>query len=183
MNAVLHPLLTIEDYLAAERVNAVRHEYAGGQVFAMTGASKRHNRICLNAAMELRAARQPCDIHMADVLVRIEQVFYYPDVMVVCEPNDHPYVETNPCLIIEVLSDSTEGIDRREKLQNYQRIPHLQAYLLIAQSERRVEVFRRSGGLWAREVHSASGMIALDCPQTMLGLDRVYEGTGVPCLS
>lgn len=181
MNAVRRqPLLSVDDYLAGERVSEVRHEYAAGQVFAMAGGSKRHNRISLRLATLLQAGAGPCVTHMADVLVRIDQVFYYPDVMVVCEPNSDAYVETNPCLIVEVLSDSTEAIDRREKLYNYQRIAHLQAYVLVAQNERRVDVFRRAGKVWTFETHTGESEITLDCPDLSFTLEALYHGTDVP---
>lgn len=181
MNVVKRqPLLSVEDYLAGERLSVVRHEYAAGQVFAMAGASKRHNRICLRLAGILEAGAGSCLTHMADVLVRIDQVLYYPDIMVVCEPNSDAYVETNPCLIVEVLSDSTEAIDRREKLYNYQRISHLQAYVLIAQNERRVDVFRRAGKIWTFETHTGDSEITLDCPVLSFTLEQLYGGMDVP---
>ncbi len=174
------PLLSVEDYLARERISDVRHEYVAGLEFAMAGGSKRHNRISLKLASLLQAAAGPCITHMADVLVRIDQVFYYPDIMVVCEPNSDAYVETNPCLIVEVLSDSTESIDRREKLYNYQRTAHLQAYVLIAQNERRVDVFRRAEKVWTFETHTGDSEIALDCPKLSFTLEQLYSGTDVP---
>ena len=181
MNAIKRePLLSVEDYLAGERVSEMRHEYAAGQVFAMAGGSKLHNRISLKLASLLQAAPGACVTHMADVLVRIDQVFYYPDVMVVCEPNTDAYVETNPCLIVEVLSDSTESIDRREKLYNYQRIAHLQAYVLVAQNERRVDVFRRAGKIWTFETHAGDSEITFDCPVLSITLEQLYGGMGVP---
>jgi len=183
MNVVKRkPLLSVDDYLAGERVSDVRHEYAAGQVFAMAGGSKRHNRISLKLASLLQASAGPCITHMADVLVRIDQVFYYPDLMVVCEPNSDAYVETNPCLIVEVLSDSTEAIDRREKLYNYQRIAHLQAYVLVAQNERRVDVFRRAGKVWTFETHTGDNEITLDCPALSFTLDQLYSGMDVPAI-
>ena len=190
MNVVQIPLLSIEGFLQAERTSEVRHEYAAGHIFAMAGASKRHNRISSNACVSLKSHAGGCDVYIADVLVRIDQVLYYPDVMAVCVPSVDPYVETNPCLIIEVLSDSTEAIDRREKLFNYQRIPHLDAYLLVAQNDRRVDVYRRAKSSnnenapqWTLESYTASGLIPLACPKMLLSLDVLYDGTDVPCLA
>ena len=189
MNAVQIPLLSIEDFLKAERSSQVRHEYAAGHIFAMAGASKRHNRIASNACASLKANAGECEVFFADVLLRIDQALYYPDVMAVCVPSIDPYLETNPCLIIEVLSDSTEAIDRREKLFNYQRITHLDAYLLVAQNDRRVDVYRRASGSgkgaahWTLESYTASGLIPLTCPDMMLSLDVLYDGTDVPCLA
>lgn len=175
-NAVPMLQVSIEDYLSAERSSPVRHEYVSGTVFAMAGASKRHNVISLNVASALRLSRE-CMTRMADVLVRIDQAFYYPDVMVVCEPNSDAFVETSPCLIVEVLSDSTEAIDRREKLNNYRKISHLKAYVLISQHARLVEVYRRSGIGWLLETYQGDQVIQLDCPKTGLSLDTTYDGT------
>ena len=181
--AQLSPQMSIQEYLAFEEKSTVKHEFAAGQVFAMAGGSKRHNRISLRLATLLQAGAGPCVTHMADVLVRIDQVFYYPDVMVVCEPNSDDYVETNPCLIVEVLSDSTEAIDRREKLYNYQRIAHLQAYVLVAQNERRVDVFRRAGKTWTFETHTGESEVTLDCPVLSFTLEQLYVGMDVPANS
>ena len=149
MNAVKRqPLLSVDDYLAGERLSEVRHEYAAGQIFAMAGGSQRHNQLIFRLPQILGPSLAGCRGYVSDMKLRIDQVFYYPDAMVVCQPNNEPYFETEPCLIIEVLSDSTESIDRREKLYNYQRIAHLQAYVLVAQNERRVDVFRRAGKIW-----------------------------------
>ena len=97
--------------------------------------------------------------------------------MVVCEPNSDAFVETTPCLIVEVLSDSTEAIDRREKLNNYRKISHLKAYVLISQHARLVEVYRRSGIGWLLETYQADQVIQLDCPKTDLTLSAIYDGT------
>ena len=173
------PLLqvSIENYLAGERISQVRHEYVSGTIFAMAGASKRHNVISLNVASSLRTASRECVTRMADVLVRIDQALYYPDVMVVCEPNNDSFVETSPCLIVEVLSDSTEAIDRREKLNAYRKISQLKAYVLIAQNARLVDVYRRNGISWTLETYAADDVIQLDCPKTLLTLASVYDGT------
>ncbi|MBA2617877.1 MAG: Uma2 family endonuclease, partial [Rubrobacter sp.] len=109
-----------------EKTATVRHEYVAGEVYAMTGASRRHNRIAGNVYRRLAdaAAGGPCRVYMETVKLRIEDVFYYPDVMVACGPEpDDPYYEDDPCLVVEVVSPSTETTDRREKLAAYKRIP------------------------------------------------------------
>ena len=83
-------------------------------------------------------------------------------------------------MVIEVLSDSTESIDRREKLYNYQRIAQLQAYVLVAQNERRIDVFRRAGKVWTFETHAGEGEITLECPALSFTLEQMYGGTDVP---
>ena len=178
------PQMSIQEYLAFEESSAVKHEFAAGQVFAMAGASERHNRIAMNVAGHLHQAtrRSECTTFVSDMRVKIEQVIYYPDVMVACDATDtDPYLKTAPCLIVEVLSDSTERIDRGEKLYNYRQIAELKAYVLISQNEVRVDVYRRSNQQWLFESYaSLSDSIPLDCPETALSLADTYERIEFP---
>ncbi|MBK1646589.1 hypothetical protein CKO25_18460 [Thiocapsa imhoffii] len=103
-----------------------------------------------------------------------EDIFYYPDLLLTCDPSDREtYYCTAPCLLIEVLSDSTERIDRREQFLSYQTLPSLQAYWLVAQQERRLEIFRRSHE-WRMEPIT-SGCVSVDCLDVELSLDVIYE--------
>lgn len=172
-------LLDIEDYLAGERSSPVKHEYAAGHVYAMAGASERHNRIALNCAVHLHRATagSACRTFISDMRLRIDQVVYYPDLMVCCDPSDDdPWLKRSPCLVIEVLSESTERIDRGEKLHNYRRLDSLRAYVLVAQEPCRVEVYRRADdGSWRYEcLEGADAELALDCPPTRIALSEVY---------
>lgn len=179
MNAVSPlPKLSFEEYLAAEQCAQVRHEFAAGQVFAMAGGTATHNRIAGNAYLALRTAAKPCPVFFADMLLRIEQVAYYPDVFVVCDPNDRDRLfRTRPCLVIEVLSESTHAIDRGEKLYNYRRIPSVQTVLLIEQERRRVDVYRRTGpDSFELTTLDEQGEIPLQCPECVLTLDALYDG-------
>lgn len=172
--------LSVEDYIAGEDGAEFRHEYIDGQVYAMTGASRAHGTICLNIAAELRPRLRgtPCQLFLNDMKVRLrisgQDIFYYPDLLLTCDPNDREtYYCTAPCFLIEVLSESTERIDRREKLLAYQSIPSLEAYWLVAQDKRRLEVYRRRGQ-WQREIIT-SGRLTLDCLEGELSLDAIYE--------
>ena len=140
-------LVSIADYLEAERYSPVKHEYVDGHVYAMTGTSKVHNLIVGNLAGILRNHLWggPCQVYTSDIKVQAGTRFYYPDVVVTCLPSDDPYVETNPLLIIEVLSDSTERIDREEKRLAYQSIATLQEYVLVSQDRRKIQLYRRAG--------------------------------------
>lgn len=132
-----HKLLTVEEYLALEESAPVKHEYVAGTIHAMVGTTKRHNQIAGNIFAHLwnRTRSGPCRVYASDVKVRVEDVFYYPDVMVACDPaDDDPLVEHNPCLIVEVTPPSTESTDRREKMFNYREIPSLKAYLIVDQN-------------------------------------------------
>lgn len=172
--------LTIEDYLDREQRGQVKHEYADGLVFAMAGASERHNSIMLNIGARLHGACRgtPCVPFVADMRVRIDQVIYYPDLMVCCEAgDDHPYLKHSPCAVVEVLSEATERIDRGEKLYNYQRLPSLKAYVLVAQDLPRAEIYRRGdAGVWFYECHEGlEAACELPCPPVLLSLSEVYE--------
>ena len=172
--------LSIEDYLEMEKTATVRHEYVAGEVYAMTGASRRHNRIAGNAYRRLAdaAAGGPCRVYMETVKLRVDDVFYYPDVMVACEDEpDDPYYEDSPCLVVEVVSPSTETTDRREKLAAYKHIPGLKAYLIFDQDRARVERhFRDEEGAWRRADMVDEGQFSVPCPETSLSLAQIYEG-------
>jgi Uma2 family endonuclease len=152
-------LVSIDEYLAGEESSPIRHEYVRGYAYAMAGASKAHNEICLNLAELLRGSLRGsrCRTSMADVKLRPhfdDEVFYYPDLMVTCDPRDsHPLFNRFPKLIVEVASETTESIDRREKLLEYLRIETLEEYLLVAQDWIEVTVFRRANE-WKAEVYS-----------------------------
>lgn len=95
MNVVRRqPLLSVEDYLAGERLSEVRHEYAAGQVFAMAAGSQRHNQLIFRLPQILGPSLAGCRGYVSDMKLRIDEVFCYPDAMVVCEPNNEAYFET-----------------------------------------------------------------------------------------
>ena len=144
--------LSIADYLAGERDGAVRHEYVGGQAYAMAGASARHNRIAGNifARLNDHLDGADCEPFISDMKIRVSpDLFYYPDVVVTCdEPGGDAYFRTEPRLIIEVLSPTTERIDRHEKLAAYRNCPSVQEYALVSQEGMMIELHRRSNDEW-----------------------------------
>jgi len=184
---------TVEEYIQLEQTSESRHEYLGGQVFAMSGGSKQHNTITLNIASIVRysygvATRThlrggSCSVFMADMKVRIElanqnkSIFYYPDVIVSCDSQDTERFFLNyPCLIIEVLSPSTETIDRREKLVNYRTLKSLQEYVLVSQDEIKVEVYRQdSQGNWLIQILGKDDQLTLDSIGLNLTMADIYE--------
>ncbi|NUB00895.1 Uma2 family endonuclease [Azospirillum melinis] len=172
------PWITPQDYLAAERTAEVRHEYLDGETFAMVGASRRHATIVGNLFVTLRQAARArgCQAYANDVKVRVEaaNAFYYPDLVATCAGGDDPYVVMDPVLVVEVLSDSTEAIDRREKRTNYQKIPSLREIVLVSQGERLVEVYRRDGSGWTVDV-VRDGPVMLAALDLSLPLDEIYE--------
>lgn len=149
--------LSAEEYLAGERDSPVRHEYVYGQVYAMSGASDRHNRIAGNifARLSDHLAEGACEPFISDMKVEVSKdLYYYPDVVVACDPpGGDRYTKKQPILIVEVLSPSTARIDRYEKLMSYRSIPTLREYVLIAQDEMQVELYRRQeDGTWQHEI-------------------------------
>jgi Uma2 family endonuclease len=147
--------ITPEEYLAMEEKSTVKHEYIDGYIYAMAGALDPHVTIAGNIFSLLRnhVRGSGCRVYIADMKARIESLnrFYYPDVMVTCDARDQetPGYKRFPCLIIEVLSNSTEGFDRGDKFADYQMLETLQEYVLINTKKPRVECFRRNDdGLW-----------------------------------
>src|SRR5438045_635778 len=122
--------LTVDEYLEAEKTASVRHEYVGGQIYAMAGASDTHNTLAGNffALLKSNLRSGPFRVYISDMKVRVEAVnaFYYPDVVVTCDPEDKgEYAKTRPCLIVEITSPSTTVTDHREKLLAYRKLPSL----------------------------------------------------------
>jgi Uma2 family endonuclease len=148
------PEMTIEEYLELEEHSTVRHEYIRGQVFAMTGATEAHNIICGNlfAVIHAHVRGTGCRAFINDMKVKVEPAssFYYPDIMVTCEPFEAESVaKCHPTLIIEVLSRSTKQIDRREKLVAYRQLSSLRCYVMVHQSRMLVELYRKcADGQW-----------------------------------
>jgi Uma2 family endonuclease len=176
-----HDSLTVEEYLKLEESATVRHEYVGGEIFAMVGATKRHNRIIVNITARLWGAARggDCRVYSEGVKLRVaDDVIYYPDVMVACGPEGgDPLVEDDPCLVVEVVSPGTETTDRREKLASYKRMPGLRAYLIVAQDRRWVEHhLRDEDNLWHRGDLVDEGRFSVPCPETTLTLAEIYEG-------
>jgi len=171
-----------EAYIQGELRSDTRHEYVAGQLFAMVGASRRHNAITLNIATLLRdqLSGTPCQVYMADVKVRIEaaDAFYYPDVVVGCAADDdNDYYLTKPRLIVEVTSPSTETTDRREKFFAYRRIPELTDYLLVSQEGRAVEHLIRDDGEWTFSLYKGGETIGIDSLDATINIDDLYRGT------
>lgn len=155
MIASRQSFLSVADYLQLEAASATKHEYINGEAYAMAGASDTHVTIALNLAALLRnhIRGSGCRVYIADMKARLEacNCFYYPDVMVTCDPQDQetPTYKRFPKLIVEVLSDSTEAFDRGDKFADYQTLASLEEYVLINTRHQRIECFRRNAeGLW-----------------------------------
>ena len=151
-HAASYYYVSAAEYLEGEELADVRHEYIDGRVYAMSGASDKHNEISFDVATLLKSHLKggPCKTFLLDVKVEAKKndkpCYYYPDVFVTCEVEDtqSPLVKRFPTLIIEVLSPSTWRVDQGEKLQNYSQIPSVKEVVLIAQDWPEVIVHRRS---------------------------------------
>ena len=141
--APLNYLLSVEEYLEFERESPMRHEYVAGTLYALAGGTRRHNLIVSNLVFSLMSASRdgPCQVLSENFKMRpADDLFYYPDVMVVCrEEEGDPLFETEPCLLIEVLSKSTADIDKREKFAAYKQIESLRAYVIVHQDKKLIE--------------------------------------------
>ncbi|MEY3218937.1 MAG: hypothetical protein RIT27_294 [Pseudomonadota bacterium] len=160
MNAALKMIISPQDYLNGEETSSIRYEYVDGEVYAMAGESKAHNLIVTNLVVLLKTHLKgsPCRVYMENVKTHVKtrttERFYYPDLQVSCSKDSlqKSHIETEPKLIIEVLSPSTMRYDRTEKLYAYQQLESLEEYVLVSQQEKCVEIFRRDHQ-WQREIY------------------------------
>ncbi len=175
--------MTVEAYLALEQRSPLRHEYLNGALFAMSGASVAHNQVTRNLVLALssRLRGGPCEVFFTDLKLRLElgadEVFYYPDVMVACDPAQwgSDFIR-HPKLVAEVLSPSTRHIDQREKSLNYHQTASIEEYLILWQRERRVCVHRRADG-WAPRLHGdGTAPLELQSLGVSVPLEEIYAG-------
>ncbi|MEL6273405.1 MAG: Uma2 family endonuclease, partial [Chloroflexota bacterium] len=175
---------TEDEYLDIERSSDEKHEYVHGEIVAMTGGSPNHNQISGNVITALNVALRdtPCIVYTGDMQVKLKRhrTYRYPDVAVVCdEPqitDDNPGSLLNPVMLVEVLSESTQITDRGDKLREYTGMDSVQAYLLVAQDEPRVEVYLRQESGWL--YHNVTGLdsdVTLTPVNITLPLAEVYR--------
>jgi Uma2 family endonuclease len=172
---------TVEEFLAWEREQEERYEYAGGVIRMMVGGTLDHNRIALNIASRLRTllAGGPCSVFMEAVKVVSAAATMYPDVVVTCTsgPGQSDIVP-EPEIVVEVLSRSTQGFDRGPKLDAYQQIASLKQYVLIAQEEIRVSVYERDDSGWRyRTLQDTDAHLAFAVAGAVMTLAEIYEGS------
>ncbi len=183
-----HHRYSFDDYLAVEEMGPVRHEYLNGDIFAMAGGTPEH--AALSAAFVVLLGThlkgRPCRTYSADLRLRVPAtgLATYADAAVVCgEPERDPESAThvtNPTLLVEVLSESTEDYDRGEKREHYQQLPSLRDYVLVAQNRRRVEVFTRAaGGEWQHRVSAGGEQFELPSIDGRFGVDELHAAAGL----
>ncbi|WP_035237983.1 Uma2 family endonuclease [Desulfobacter vibrioformis] len=179
--------MTPAEYLARERSSLdLKHEFFNGEIFAMVGAKIDHIRINANLTGELRnkfkGDNSTCEVLSNDMRVKIETGYVYPDIVICCgdaEFEDNKFdTLTNPVVIMEILSDSTEAFDRGKKFAYYRTIPTLQEYILVSQDEYHVEQYiRRNNGKWEYcSYKGADQILKIESVNYELPLSEIYWG-------
>lgn len=176
--------LTPQQYLERERAAQTRSEYYRGEMFAMTGASRRHNLICVNLVSRVHSqfADRPCEVYQSDMRVKVNTsgLYTYPDVVATCESptfeDEHVDTLLNPQVIVEVLSQSTEAYDRGTKFEKYRQLQSLKDYVLVSQESVSVERFTRQGDgqwlLWSS--NDLSGTLEIESIDCRVKLSDIY---------
>jgi len=176
--------MTQGEYLALEKSALdTKYEFFDGEAFAMVGAGRNHNRINVNLTVELggkfKADKSTCNLFSNDMRVKIAENYVYPDIVIYCGDAEFEDDEfdtlTNPVVIMEILSDSTEVFDRGKKFAYYQTIPTLQEYILVSQKECRVEQYTRSGDGWLyRSYKGTDRILKMESVNCELPLSEIY---------
>ncbi|MCK5830377.1 MAG: Uma2 family endonuclease [Methylococcales bacterium] len=171
-----------QSFLKWEELQEDKHQFIQGEIFAMGGARREHVVVSLNIASILKQhlKGKPCQTYISDMKLRVEQVdaFFYPDIMVSCNKEDHKAEQflSNPSLIIEVLSDSTEAFDRGKKFAAYRQIKSLKEYVLIDIKAQRIECFRRTAeNDWLLHVSENQQTCDFICLDISIDLADVFE--------
>ncbi len=173
--------LSEQDYLHGELSSDIRHEYVDGEAYAMAGAGEAHNLIAGNIFAKLRdfARGGPCRVFISDMKLHVQtwKAYYYPDIMVTCDPSDsHSHFKERPSLVVEVLSPSTESTDRREKMLAYRTLPSLREYVLVATDKQHVEHYHRDEhDEWRLASVSQAEPLLLESVGASLTLEEIYE--------
>ncbi len=173
--------MSAEEYLVWEPTQEQRYEYWDGKVVAMSGGTRNHNRVSFNFSKLLDDALvdRSCEVYIVDVKVQVElgQKYFYPDVVVTCDERDtDPQLVQFPCLIIEVLSPSTEAVDRGKKFAKYRQSPTLEEYVLVQVDQPSVEVFRRSEqGKWVLSEYNLDEILRLESVDVEIAIAHLYR--------
>lgn len=180
--------MTLEEYLEFENKSVIRHEYVAGEVFAMAGASTRHNLIISNFVRGLHPAakKRGCRVFFIDVKLRAgPDRIYYPDLLVACgRAAEVELIVDAPSVVVEVTSPGTRATDRREKLDAYQRLPSLRHYLIVEQRRRLVIAYSRDeAGEWIRDEIAGTGDVYIETLDLTLTLDDIYDDVPLPPMS
>lgn len=173
---------TYADYLALEREGVTKHEFCDGEIFAMAGGSPEHAILSAEVIALLRAQLpSSCVVMTSDARVRIEasDLSTYPDAAVVCGGLERARIDaqavTNPVLLVEVTSPSTEDYDRGEKLSHYKQLPSLHTVIIVSHRVRRLTVIERAGRSWEVAEFRSSERAVCRSPALSLDVDALYR--------
>lgn len=188
MTTALRPRFTVREYVLIEDAStSVKHEYVSGEIYAMAGGSPEHaaltNALALLMGSHLRGG--PCRTYSSDLRIAIPaaEVYTYADLTVICDPVERdatsPSHVTNPRVVVEVLSPSTERYDREQKRLYYQQLPSLSEYVLVAQDRRRVDVWQHDGDAWTSRTFEGGERAAIGSIGYDLDVDELYDAAGL----
>ena len=175
--------MSVDEYLRTEEASPLKREYVNGFVYPLhgqAGTTDAHATISGNIFTALRslARKRGCFAYASDMRVTSadRRTYYYPDVLVTCEPReDDAKFKAAPCILVEVLSKSTAHTDHNAKYHAYTALPSLQVYLLVEQDERRVYAYVRGSAGWELREYSGNDSVPLGCLDAALSLGDVYE--------
>jgi Uma2 family endonuclease len=185
MIATKEPLrrFTPEEYFDWEEQQEEKHEYFDGEVYAMSGGTLNHSRIAVNVTtmLDTHLADGGCQVLNSDARIKIQrsEKYVYPDVSVTCDERDRDTTQyiTHPCLIVEVLSPSTEAYDRGKKFKLYRQSPSLVDYVLVNTDEIEIDVFHKNDrGRWEQISYVTGDLVELESINLTFQIDRVYRG-------
>ena len=175
------PIMSVEEYFELEENSPdTRYEYLDGYVYMMSGGTANHATISGNIYAMLRSLLRggPCRVYNSDMKVRVsEQRYFHPDVTVTCDPRDRGTADLiqSPCLVVEVLSPSTEAYDRGRKLQYYLACPSIEEYLLVDTRAMRVEIYRKEQKKWIYDAFEAGDEVELAILGVRFPIADAYE--------
>jgi Uma2 family endonuclease len=175
------PRCTAKEYLEFENDGSLKHEFVNGVVYAMSGASRRHNLIAgdMHTTLNVHLPTDQCQAYTLDTKVHIqtqdEERYFYPDVFVTCSQLDSDaYASRLPVLVIEVMSPSTEDFDRGAKFDAYRLLSSLQEYALLSQEQRHIELFRRRTA-WTVEHYHDEDSITFESVGLTMPVSKIYR--------
>ena len=175
----VQPHLTFDEFLVLERDSEMKHELIGGVIYAMAGASQRHNDVVTNLLVAITPAARAggCRARAADQLVKVDDINgKYPDVGVYCEEEPDDFYVTQPCLLVEVLSPSSHERDKVTKLSAYRRLPSLKAYLIVDPVNSMIYAHMRDHrGAWSTTTAGIGDWLKLPCPDMMLQVADIFQ--------
>ncbi len=182
--------LTVAEYFAKEEKAERKSEFFDGEMFMMAGASREHNILTRNLTFELhlRLRESSCQVFVADLRVKVDRtgLYTYPDLLIVCGTPEYAPENrntlTNPKVVIEILSDSTERYDRTTKFRHYKQLPSVQEYVLVSQDEPLIERYtRQSDGTWAQtDFVGLDVQMKLATVEVSVPMADVYRGVEFP---